>query len=338
MKQLTTAIIGFGLSGRYLQAPFMLANPNYRLKTIVTSQDVSAIFPSVSSTKNVEEVLNDPEIELVSICTPSLTHFELAKAALLAGKHVLLEKPMTATSAEAEELIALAKKQKKVLTIFQNRRFDADFMTVQKILKENLLGEILNVEMRYDRWKPILNPKPWKEAVAPANGILYDLGAHIIDQTLVLFGKPNAVWGEVFTQRAGSAIDDAFDIRLDYGKLKVKLSASLMVREETPRYVIHGTKGSFVKYGVDVQEDQSKAGLTPKSPEWGIEPKENWGILNTEFNGIPFKGKVESESGNWGILFQNIFETITQNKELLVKPELVLEQIKIIEQVKKTAP
>lgn len=335
MQKLTTAIIGFGLSGRYLQAPFMVANPNYRLKTIVTSQDVSAIFPSVKSTKNIDDILNDPEIDLVSIASPNETHFELAKRCLLANKHILVEKPMTATSAQAEELIDLAKKQGKILTVFQNRRFDGDFMTIQKILNENLLGEILNVEIRYDRWKPMLNPKKWKETVSPASGILYDLGSHIIDQTLVLFGKPNSVWGETFTQRANSEIDDAFDVKLNYGKLKVKLSASLMVREDTPRYMIHGTKGSFVKYGVDVQEDQSKAGLTPLSSEWGREPNENWGILNTEINGISFKGKVETEAGNWGILFQNIFEAITQNKELLVKPEQVLEQIKIIEQVHK---
>ncbi len=334
MNQLTTAIIGFGLSGRYLQAPFMVANPNYRLKTIVTSQNISEVFPNVYSTKNIEDVLNDSEIELVSIASPNETHFELAKRCLLAGKHVLIEKPMTATLAEAEELIELTKKQGKILTVFQNRRFDGDFMTIQQILQDNLLGEILNVEMRYDRWKPILNPKKWKETVGPASGILYDLGSHIIDQTLALFGKPQSVWGETFTQRANSDIDDAFDIRLDYGKMKVKLSASLMVKEDTPRYMIHGTKGSFVKYGVDVQEDQSKAGLTPKSAEWGHESATNWGVLNTEINGLDFKGKIQTQAGNWGILFQNIYETIKKNNDLLIKTELILEQIRIIEQVK----
>ncbi|MCU0326137.1 MAG: Gfo/Idh/MocA family oxidoreductase [Spirosomaceae bacterium] len=333
MKKLTTAIVGFGLSGRYLQAPFMLANPNYHLKCIVTSQDVSAIYEGVQSAKSIDDVLNDPEIELVSIASPSETHYELAKKVLLANKHVLVEKPFTATAAEAEELIELAKKQGKIISVFQNRRFDADFRTIQKILDNNLLGEILNVEIRYDRWKPILNPKKWKEVVAPANGILYDLGAHIIDQTLVLFGKPDSVWGQTFTQREGSEIDDAFDIRLDYGKLKVKLCSSLLVREETPRYTIHGSKGSFVKFGVDVQEDQSKAGLTPSHADWGKESPDNWGLLNTEINGLPFRGKVESEVGNWGILFQNLYEAITQGKELIIKPEEVLEQIRIIEQV-----
>lgn len=311
----------------------MLANPNYRLKSIVTSQDVSSIYAGVQSVKSIDDVLNDPEIELVSIASPSETHFEYAKKALLAGKHVLVEKPFTATAAEAAELVDLAPKQGKILSIFQNRRFDADFRTIQKILDNNLLGEILNVEIRYDRWKPILNPKRWKEVIAPANGILYDLGAHIIDQTLVLFGKPDSVWGQTFTQREGSEIDDAFDIRLDYGKLKVKLCSSLLVREETPRYTIHGTKGSFVKFGVDVQEDQSKAGLTPSHAEWGKEPEANWGLLNTEINGLPFRGKVESEVGNWGILFQNLYEAIMQGKELIIKPEQVLEQIRIIEQV-----
>ena len=264
---ITVAIIGFGLSGRYLQAPFFLANPNFRLKTIVTNnQNPADIYPSVQKGTSLDAVLADPEIDLVSICTPSHTHFDYAKQCLLAGKHVLVEKPFTATVAEAEELIDLAEKQKKTLSVFQNRRFDSDFMTVQKVVENKLLGELVAFEIHFDRHKPILNPKRWKEIVSPANGILYDLGSHIIDQTLLLFGKPTAVSGETFTQREGSEIDDAFDIRLNYGKLKVHLKSSLLVREEGPRYILHGTKGSFIKYGLDVQEDHLKAGLQKNSP------------------------------------------------------------------------
>ena len=335
MRSITTAIIGFGLSGRYLQAPFLVSNPRFKLKSIVSSQDVAAVYPGVAAVGTIAEVLNDETIELVSIASPNETHFDLAKACLSAGKHVLVEKPFTATVAEAEELIALAKKQGKVLSVFQNRRFDGDFKTVQKLIQSGILGEILNVEMRYDRWKPILNPKKWKEVIAPGNGIIYDLGAHIIDQTLVLFGKPTSVWGETFTQRANSTIDDAFDIRLDYGHLKVKLSASLLVREETPRYTIHGTKGSFVKYGVDVQEDQSKAGLTPASANWGHENAEMWGTLNAEINGLPMKGKIETQAGNWGELFNDLYRTIVDGKAPNIKLDEVVEQIKIIEAVKR---
>jgi scyllo-inositol 2-dehydrogenase (NADP+) len=329
---LNVALVGFGLSGRYLQAPFFIANPNFNLKTVVTvSQNPQLVYPSVQAAKSLDEVLSDTEIDLVSICTPSHTHFDYAKQCLLAGKHVLVEKPFTATAAEAEELISLAKKQGKVLSIFQNRRFDSDFMTVKKVVENQLLGDLVAFEIHFDRHKPILNPKRWKEAVTPANGILYDLGAHIIDQTIVLFGKPNSVVGDTFIQREGSEIDDAFHIRLDYGKLKVILKSSLLVREEGPRYILHGTKGSFVKYGLDVQEDHLKAGLMPRMEGFGVESSEKWGILNTEINGQHFRGHIETEVGNWDFLFQNLYEAIAEGKELLVKPEEVLEQIKIIE-------
>ena len=332
---LNVAIIGFGLSGRYLQAPFFEANPNFNLKIIVSnSQNPQAVFPNVKVAKSLDEVLADSSIDLVSICSPSATHFEYAKRTLLAGKHVLVEKPFTATVEEAEELIELSKKQGKILSVFQNRRFDSDFMTVQKVIEGGFLGKIINFEIHFNRYKPILNPKKWKEIVAPANGIIYDLGSHIIDQVLVLFGVPESVWGQTFTQRGHSEIDDAFDIRMDYGDLKVTLKASLLVREDTPRYIIHGTKGSFVKYGIDVQEDHLKAGILPNDAGFGIESASNSGVLNTEFNGITFRGNVETQQGNWGLLFQNLYDSIADGKELFVKPEEIVAQIQIIEQVK----
>ena len=332
---LNVAIIGFGLSGRYLQAPFFEANSNFNLKTIVSnSQNPQAIFPNVRVAKSLDEVLADNSIDLVSICSPNATHFDYAKRTLLARKHVLVEKPFTATVKEAEELIELSKKQGKVLSVFQNRRFDSDFMTVQKVIESGVLGKIINFEIHYNRFKPILNPKKWKEVIAPGNGIIYDLGAHIIDQTIVLFGVPKSVWGERFTQRETSEVDDAFDIRLDYGDLKVSLEASLLVREDSPRYIIYGTKGSYVKYGIDVQEDHLKAGMLPQDAGFGIEPTINSGILNTEFNGITFRGSVETQKGDWGLLFQNLHDVIVDGKELLIKCEEVVEQIKIIEQVK----
>ena len=334
---INVALVGFGLSGRYLQAPFFEANPNFRLKTVVTnSHNPQAIFPSVQVAKSIDEVLADDEIDLVSICSPSSTHHELAIKSLQANKHILVEKPFTSTVEEAEEIIGLAKKQNKIVCVFQNRRFDGDFRTVRKVVDSGVLGELISYEAHYDRYKPVLNPKRWKEVVSPANGILYDLGAHIIDQTITLFGKPNAAWGETFVQREGSEIDDAFDIRLDYGKLKVTLKASLLVREEGPRYVLHGTKGSFVKYGLDVQEDNLKAGLMPGMEGYGVESKQNSGILNAEINGVSFRGHVDTEAGNWGLLFQNLYEAIAEGQELLIKPEEILEQLKIIEAVKQS--
>lgn len=332
---LNVALIGFGLSGRYLQAPFFETNPNFNLKTIASnSQNPKEYFPNVNVAKSLAEVLADDFIDLVSICSPSATHFEYAKKTLLANKNVLVEKPFTATIQEAEELIALSKTQGKILTIFQNRRFDSDFMTVKKVIDGGFLGEIHSFEIHFNRFKPVLNPKKWKETVSPANGILYDLGSHIIDQVITLFGFPKHVWGQTFTQRENSEIDDAFDIKLDYGKLKVTLKSSLLVREDTPRYIIHGKKGSFNKYGIDVQEDHLKAGMMPQDVNFGIEPTAQSGILHTEMNGLIFKGTVETEKGNWALLFQNLHDVIVDGKELLIKPEEVLEQIRIIEAIK----
>jgi scyllo-inositol 2-dehydrogenase (NADP+) len=332
----TVALVGFGLSGRYLQAPFFIANPNFRLKAVMTnSQDPQAIYPSVQKVPNIGAILADKDIDLVSICTPSDTHMSIAQQCILAGKHVLVEKPFAPTLDEAQKLLALAERHNRHVFVFQNRRFDSDFLTVKKVIQNGLLGDILSYEAHYNRFKPVLNTKKWKEVVAPANGILYDLGSHIIDQTIVLFGKPQSGWGQTFTQRPNSEIDDAFDIRLDYGKLKVKLSSSLMVREETPRYIIHGTKGSFIKYGIDVQEDHLKAGLTPTTPDFGIEPTNHWGAINADINGVHIQGKIETEQGNWAMLFQNIHDVLANNHAPFINVEDVLVQISIIEQMKR---
>jgi scyllo-inositol 2-dehydrogenase (NADP+) len=332
---ITTALVGFGLSGRYLQAPFFLANPHFRLKTIVTNnQNPTTIYPTVEKATSLDAVLADDDIDLVSICSPSLTHFEYAKQCLLAGKHILVEKPFVSTVSEAQEVLKLAKSVGKHVFIFQNRRFDSDFLTVKKVIEGGFLGKILSYEAHYNRYKPILNPKKWKEIVSAANGILYDLGAHIIDQSIALFGKPLAVSGETFTQRQGSEIDDAFDVRLDYGKLKVTLKSSLMVREDTPRYVIQGTHGSFVKYGIDVQEDHLKAGVMPDNPEFGFETPQYNAILNTEINGLHIRGQVTTERGSWHLLFQNIYDVIENGAQPAVKNEDILMQLWIINTVK----
>lgn len=331
---LTVAVVGFGLSGRYLQAPFFEANKDYYLKTILTNnQNPKEFFPEVNVVKNIEEILNDPSVDLVSICSPNNTHYPYAKLALNAGKHVLVEKPFTAFSHQARELIALAKSKSKTLSIFQNRRFDSDFLTVQKLITGRRLGDILNFEIHYNRFKPELNTKKWKEINAEGSGIIYDLGAHIIDQAIALFGAPANIWGQSFTQRNNSLIEDAFDIKLDYGKLKVTLRSSLLVNNPTPRYIINGTKGSFVKYGLDVQEDQLRADMNPTDAGFGIEPYAHQGKLYINNGSNIVIENVSTEKGNWGLLFQNLHGAIVNAEELLIKPEDVLEQIKIIESV-----
>jgi len=332
----TVAILGFGLSGRYLQAPFFLANPNFRLKTIVSNnQNPQDIYMGVQKATSLDAVLADPEIDLVSVASPNETHFEYTKRCLQAGKHVLVEKPFTATAEEAATLIRMAKDLGKHLFVFQNRRWDSDFLTIQKVVSEGLIGDIISYEAHFNRYKPVLNPKKWKEVIAPGNGILYDLGSHILDQTIVLFGKPKSVWGETFTQREHSEVDDAFDVKLNYGKIKVTLKSSLLVREDTPRYIIQGTKGSFVKYGIDVQEDHLKAGVMPGMPGFGIEPENNWATLNTNVGSLHVRGRVETLPGDWSPLFQNMYEVIEQGATPAIDMEDIVEQIRIMELVKK---
>ena len=337
MKKINVALVGFGLSGRYLQAPFFETNPHFQLKTVVTSQqNLRETYPQASRANSLSEVLADASIDLVSISSPNETHFEYAAECLLAGKHVLVEKPFTTTLAEAKLLVQLAKTQDKHLFVFQNRRFDSDFLTVKKVLENGWLGELLRFEARFDRHKPLLNSKKWKEAPTQGNGILYDLGAHLIDQSIALFGVPKAVWGETYIQREGSAIEDAFDLRLDYGRLKVQLYSSLLVREPSPRYVLHGTKGSFVKYGIDVQEDHLKSGMQPGDAGFGVESAEFEGLLNVEMGGLAFRGKIETMPGDWGGLFQNIADVLLQGVAPLIPVEDVLEQLRVMEAVQVT--
>ena len=332
---INTGLVGFGLSGRYLQAPFFQVNENFRLKSIVTSQEIPKnLFPDTQRIDSFDNLLEDQSISLISICTPSHTHYEYGKRCLLAGKNVLLEKPMTATSKEAKELIKLAEDLNLVLYIFQNRRFDSDFLTIKSIIESGILGEIHSYEAHFDRYKPILNTKKWKETVLPANGILYDLGAHLIDQSIYLFGNPLKVSGSVFTQREGSEIDDAFNLYLDYGKLKVTLKSSLLIKDQGPKYTIHGTKGSFTKFGLDIQEDHLVSGFWPNQTGFGFEKPEFNGTLKAQINGLDFIGKVDTLGGNWGLLFDDLFEVIQNKKEAIVKHQQIVEQLKIIESIK----
>ena len=331
---INVAIIGFGLSGRYLQAPFFEANKNFFLKTILSNhQNPKQFFPLVNVVKNIEDILNDASIDLISICSPNKTHYNYAKLALNAGKHVLVEKPFTPFSEQAEELITLAKLKNKILYVFQNRRFDSDFLTVKKLIDSNKLGEILNFEIHYNRFKPELNLKKWKETNDDGSGIIYDLGAHIIDQAIALFGIPLNIWGQSFTQRKNSIIQDAFDIKMDYGKLKVTLRSSLIVPEQSARYIIHGSEGSFIKYGLDVQEDNLKAGMKPTDFGFGIEPIEQQGTMFTQYESETTSQPLNTERGNWALLFENLYDAIVFGRKLMIKPQDVLQQIKIIETV-----
>jgi predicted dehydrogenase len=275
-------------------------------------------------------MLADKTVDLVIVNTPSYTHYEYAKQALQAGKHVIVEKPFTATSPQAEELQALAKKQNKLLSVFQNRRHDSDFKTVQKVIKDDLLGEITEVEIHYDRFNPVLSPKAHKETPGPAVGVVYDLGSHLIDQALHLFGMPTAVWADVFSMRPNSKVDDYLEIVLFYPTKRVRLKSTYYAREPLG-YIVHGKKGSFVKSRADVQEPALQASQSPVSGNWGIEPETERGLLHTERDGIVIKEHIPTLQGNYGEYYDGVYKALTTSSEPPVSSQDGINTIRIIE-------
>jgi scyllo-inositol 2-dehydrogenase (NADP+) len=329
-------LIGFGMAGRVFHAPFIHKQQGFTLTKIRESKAENILiaqqrYPEASIVSDAEEIFKDKNIDMVVIATPNVFHFPLAKEALQAGKHVVLEKPFTNTTEEADELITLAKRADKLLTVFHNRRFDSDFRTVQRIVERNLLGNIKEMEIHYDRYQRHVNEDAWRMQDLPGSGILYDLGSHLIDQAVQLFGLPEAVMAHLTIHRAAAKAIDDFEVSLYYERLKVTIKAGTLVREPRPRYILNGEVGSFVKYGLDVQEEALKAGGIPGTPDWGKEPETIWGKLNTECQGLHIIGKVESERGDYSLFYQNLWRSLTGGETIAVRPEDARNVIRLIE-------
>jgi scyllo-inositol 2-dehydrogenase (NADP+) len=331
--EIQTAIIGFGLSGRVFHAPFLHAHPGFRLAKVVERKSNSAkdLYPDVEIVRNYKDLLNDDILELVVIATPNIFHFDQACEFLMAGKHIVVEKPFSPSSAEADKLIKISEETGKKIFVYQNRRWDGDFKTLQQVVYQGYLGEILEYEAHFDRFAPGPRRSAWRDEPLPGGGVLYDLGSHLIDQALVLFGMPHSVFADIRKQRAESKVDDYFEVSLFYSRLKVVLKASVFVKEPGPRYIIHGTKGSFVKYGIDPQEEMLKQNLLPDTEDWGKEDPDCWGILNAELNGQQFYGTIETEPGNYMGFYDNVHDVITKGAEQAVRPEEARNVIRIIE-------
>jgi predicted dehydrogenase len=338
VQKLNVAIVGFGLSGKVFHAPFVHAHPGFELKTIMTSgEEAGKKYPQARITREFDEILIDDGIDLVVICSPNEFHFDQARMALEAGKHVILEKPITPTAGEAAELFRIAAANNRQLFPFQNRRWDGDFLTLKHILEEGYLGKILDLETRFDRYTPEVGRAAWRYNQNMAGGTLYDLGVHLIDQAVVLFGGPEAVFCRLFNQRENSVVDDSFDLKLIYPGLNVTVKAGVFVRETGPRYAVHGTLGSFVKYGLDPQEGALRKGKIPGSEGWGAEPKRQWGLLHTEFKGKKIRGRYETIPGNYMAFFEDVHDAISKNKGPTITPEQVLATLSIIEKARESS-
>jgi predicted dehydrogenase len=306
-------LVGFGMAGRVFHAPLLSSVDGLELASVVECNSNSAAerYPGIQVYRSLEDMLADASLGLFVLATPNGTHFPLAKKLLNAGKNVVVDKPMTLTSAEAAELIGLAKEHKVLLAPFQSRRWDSDFLTLQKLLHEDSLGRLVAFESRLDRWRPaLLTERLWKESAEAGGGKLLDLGPHLVDQALVVFGKPEAVSAEVVREKDGPGVDDAFTIRLRYPGLIVTLGANSLSLPAAPRFHLRGIKGSYWKYGVDPQEDALNKITHIADPVWGQEPAANWGVLHVGIEGGSVTKPVPALTGDYRLYYEGIRDAL----------------------------
>ncbi|GAB3041213.1 Gfo/Idh/MocA family oxidoreductase [Spirosoma pulveris] len=328
-QKITVGLVGFGLSGRYFHAPFLSTYPGFELRKVVTSRpdEVAAFDPSIRTVTTADDLFADDSIQLVFICSPNETHFQYAKAALEHNKHVVVEKPFATNESETDQLLELAEKRGLLATAYQNRRWDSDFLTIKQLIDQNRLGDVLDYEARYDRLMPVdSRNQSWKERPGEGRGSLYNLGPHLIDQALQLFGKPESVSAEVRMIRPNSQIEDFFTIRLGYPGKQVTLKSSLMLHQNQLRFSVHGTGGSFIKGGLDVQEEELRKNKLPNEPAFGIEPADRWGTLTA--NGL--SEQIESLPGNYGTYYAGIHASIANGADPLVKPHEIQQIARVI--------
>ena len=334
-NQINTGLLAYGMSGKVFHAPFIATHLGFNLKGIVerTKKLAQNDYPEIRSYNSVDELINDRSIDLVIINTPNNTHYEYAKQALNAGKHILVEKPFTATTAQAKELFALAKSVGKKALVYQNRRFDSGFNATKKVIESGKLGKLVEVHFRYDRYRNEIGVKAFKEELVEATGLQYDLGPHLLDQAIALFGKPLKFNKILSKNRVNTKVDDYFSIQLSYpNELTVFLTASMLVADVRDAFVVNGMMGSFSKNHADIQEAQLLKGMKPTDEGYGIENPADAGKLTlvkedrgrtTEF--------IPSEKGNYPGVFEAVYQNIVNDIPYPITEEDILTQLEILE-------
>ena len=348
-----TAVLGYGLAGRVFHAPFVSAVPGLELAAIVqrTGDTAAQAYPQVAHLRSVDEALNDASIELIVIATPNASHAELAEKALRAGKHVVVDKPLATTSADARHLIEVSRETGKILAPFHNRRFDGDFLTVKKLLSDGTLGRVVQIISRFDRFRPIQRPGTWKETGGQPNGILFDLGPHLLDQAVAMFGVPDRITANDREERDRTDIDDAFVVTLDYDNpsfngqplgraVRYTCEATFLAADPSPRFQVHGTNGSYTKRGVDQQEPTlikglGKPPLLGSSEAWFHDPEELWGTLTVctkPTEPVELKqDKLRTEPGDYRLFYAGVRDAIRSGAPLPVPTEAALINIRLLE-------
>jgi scyllo-inositol 2-dehydrogenase (NADP+) len=333
-KPIITVLLSYGLSGKIFHAPFLETNLGFELYGVLERNEKKAIldYPNIKSFSTINDLLSDEKIELVVVNTPNNLHFEHSKLILKAGKNVLLEKPATTTPEEYIELLELAKKVNRKLFVYQNRRWSSDFLATKKVIESRKLGNIIEVHIRFDRFRPTIGTKLFKENKLPSSGIWYDLGSHLIDQAISIFGKPEKYFGTKTLNRKDTQVEDfAFMHIIFPEKINVFITTSMLVLDAQPGIIIHGTKGTFVKDFCDEQENQLMNGLSPTNSNFGIELPNREGKLTyiNDKNETTIE-KINSIKGNFNGLFDELYQSIRHKKEFQIRNEQIIEQLKLL--------
>lgn len=310
---LRIGIIGFGMAARVFHAPLISSVDGLELAAVVERHGDQAAqrYPGLKIYRSLEELLADSSIDLAVVATPSGTHFDVARQVLASRKHAVVDKPVSVTSVEVAQLIELARANGTLLIPFHNRRWDGDFLTVQKLLHEHQLGRVVNIESRFDRWNPGATRRPWKDDPSQGGGVLLDLGTHLVDQALVLCGKPLAISADVLRERDGDGSDDAFTIRMRYEKCFVTLGANALSSPAGARFHVRGTRGNFRKKGVDPQEAALNKITRISAADWGQEPPTEWGLLCVDVEGGMVSRPVTTVAGDYRLFYAGVRDALS---------------------------
>ncbi len=345
-KPLRVGIIGYGLAGAVFHAPLVASTPGMTVAAIVTGNperqaQARRDYPAATVYATAEAMFADPaQLDLVVVATPNSSHVPLGLTALEAGLPVVIDKPFAPSSSDAERLVAAAERAGKLLTVFQNRRWDNDFLTIRQLIAGDLLGHVIRLESRFERFRPTVNPNAWRERPEPeeAGGLLFDLGAHLIDQAMVLFGQPVSVYAEVDARRSGAVVDDDTFVALRFaGGQVAHLWASVMPRHLGPRFRVVGVRGVYEKRGLDPQEEALRTGARPGDEGWGQEPHELWGHLATEVRGLPIEGRVETIPGSYETFYALLRDALLSGGRPPVDPLESLAALRVIEAARESA-
>jgi scyllo-inositol 2-dehydrogenase (NADP+) len=306
-------MVGFGLGGRAFHAPIIHTVQGLRLAAIVQRSGDSArqFYPEAKIVRELDELLAIPSISLVAIATPNETHFPFAKRCLEARRHVVVDKPFTNTLAEARELVELARKQNRIVTVYQDRRFDGDFRTVTQMMAQKTLGRTVRFETAFDRCRPFVKQSSWKEKPAPGSGVFFDLAPHLVDQVLQLFGAPEMVLADIRIEREGSLIEDAFDLTFYYKNgMRALMMQSMLAPDPRPHFRIQGTRGVYVKHTLDPQEALLRADHPASGEDWGVEPEKDWGTMTSWQDEQITQQKVPTLRGDYRDFYAQVRDAI----------------------------